>query len=385
MSIPLLHVTTVPQTLVFFRGQVGYLKRDGFDVMVASSPGEPLDRFAAEENVPAFPVPMSRRITPLHDLSSLIRLVRVILRARPAIVHSHTPKAALLGTLAARLTGRKAVLSVFGLPQMTRTGITRRVLDAKTRIECALAHRVWCDSASLREVLVAKRLCAAGKVVVLGSGSVNGVDAIGRFNPSRFPSPERRAIRTALRMPPDGLVIGFVGRIVRDKGIAELADAWTSLRVRYPALHLLLVGDAEPTDPLDPAVVARLRADERVHFTGHQEDVAPLIAVMDVFVMPSYREGFGVSNVEAAALEVPVVATRIPGCVDSVTDGLTGTLVPAGDATSLESAVARYLDDPDLRRRHGASGRRRVLAEFVPERIWSELAGLYRHVLQRRG
>ena len=380
MSIHVMHVTTVPQTLHFFRGQVGYLKRRGFEVTVVSSPGPALDRFARLERVRALAVPMSRRITPLADLMSLWRLVRVLLHHKPDIVHSHTPKAALLGTIAARLTGRRAVLSIFGLPQVTRGRVARLVLNRKTRLECALAHRVWCDSFSNRDVLITQKLCRADKIVVLGHGSVGGVDAVGIFNAARFSAEHRKVSKRTWRIPIDAPVIGYVGRIVRDKGINELGRAWKALRARYPDLHLLIVGDPEPTDPIEPEIDSMLRADPRVHLTGHQDEVAPLFALMDLYVMPSHREGFGVSNLEAAALAVPVVATRIPGCVDSVADGVTGTLVPPRDATALVAAMIGYLDDPALRRRHGEAGRKRVLAEFVPQRIWSELADLYHSV-----
>jgi glycosyltransferase involved in cell wall biosynthesis len=372
-----MHVTTVPQTLGFFRGQVGYLKRHGFDVTVASSPGRLLDAFAEAEAVPAIAVPMSRRIAPLSDVVSFVRLLRVVARDQPDIVHSHTPKAALLGTVVARLTGRKDELSVFGLPQMTMSGVPRALLDAKTRFECALAHRVWCDSFSMRDFLVEHRMCRADKVVVLGEGSVNGVDARGRWNPARFSAGDRESLRALWHIPADALVIGFVGRIVRDKGIHELAAAWRQLRARHQHLHLLLVGELESGDRIEPAVEASLRSDERVHFTGPQEDTVPSFAIMDVFVMPSYREGFGVTNVEAAALALPVVSTRIAGCVDSVADGLTGTLVPPRDAAALAAALDRYLVSADLRRAHGDAGRYRVLEHFVPDRIWSDLLRLY--------
>jgi glycosyltransferase involved in cell wall biosynthesis len=378
MTLSLMHVTTVPQTLGFFRGQVTYLKAQGFEVTVVSSPGPLLDHFAEHEQVRAIPVPMTRRVTPLADLRSLARVLRAVVTYKPAIVHSHTPKAALLGTVAARLTGRRAVLSIFGLPQMTVNGVGRTILNAKTRFECALAHRVWCDSFSMRDVLVRERLCAPDKIVVLGGGSVNGVDAVGRFNPARYSRDDVARIRREWHIPPDAFVAGYVGRIVRDKGMGELADAWRMLRDRYPRLHLLLVGEFEATDPLDPAAEATLRNDPRIHLTGPQLDVAPLFAAMDLFVMPSYREGFGVTNIEAAAFGLPVLSTRIPGCVDSVADGVTGTLVPARDASALASALARYLDEPDLRRTHGENGRRRALEQFRPERIWSELAELYR-------
>ena len=378
-----MHVTTVPQTLGFFRGQVGYLKRHGVDVIVATSPGPLLDAFAAAEAVPAVAVPMARRPSPVADLVSFLRLLFVVARHKPDIVHSHTPKAALLGTAVARLTARKAVLSVFGLPQMTKSGLPRRLLDATTRLECLLAHRVWCDSFSMRDFLTAQGLCSADKIVVLGKGSVNGVDAEGRLNPVRFSAEDRASLRRRWHIPVDALVVGFVGRIVRDKGIHDLAGAWQQLRARHPGVHLLLIGERESFDRIDPVVEASLCGDQRVHFIGQQEDVAPCFATMDVFVMPSYREGFGVTNIEAAAMALPVVSTRIPGCVDSVADRITGTLVPPRDAPALAAALDRYVSSRELRREHGEAGRRRVLEHFVPGRIWSELLMLYQDVAGR--
>jgi glycosyltransferase involved in cell wall biosynthesis len=377
----IMHVTTIPMTLGFFRGQVGYLKNHGVDVVVVSSPGAQLDRFAAAEDVPAVAVPMTRSVTPLADVVSFFRLLRAVVGLKPDIVHSHTPKAALLGTLAARLTVRKAVLSVFGLPQMTLGGRARVLLDAKTRLECALAHRVWCDSFSMREYLIAHRLCSPHKLVVLGAGSVNGVDAAGRFNPARCSADDRRRIRRRLGIPPNALVVGFVGRIVGDKGVRELALAWSALRGRYPALHLLLVGGAEETRPIDAATASIRERDDRVHLTGEQEDVTPNSAFRDVFVLPSYREGFGMTNVEAAAFRLPVISTSIPGCVDSVADGRTGTLVAARDADALARAIAIYLEDPGLRVAHGEAGRLRVIEQFGQRRIWTELTALYRSIL----
>ena len=384
MSIRLVHVTTVPITLGFFRGQIGDLKTNGFEVTAVSSPGELLDAFGRTEQIDVVAVPISRSITPLADILSLFRLVRTLRRLQPDIVHAHTPKAGLLGTVAARMLGKYAVLSVFGLAQMTRRGLTRRLLDFTTVVACGVAHRVWCDSFSMRDYLVKQRLCPADKIFVLGSGSVNGVDARAAFNPERFTTTDRAAVRGKWSVPADALVIGFVGRVVRDKGMHELAVAWTVLRERFPNMHLMIVGEPESTDPVAPEDDAILRRDPRVHFTGRQADVAALLAAMDIFVMPSYREGFGVTNIEAAAMVLPVVATAIPGCIDSVVDGETGTLVPPRDATALATAIEAYAGDASLRLRHGLAGRRRVLEDFRPELIWSGLRSEYMRLVGRQ-
>ena len=384
-NIKLIHVTTVPETLHFFRGEVAYLKAHGFDVQAISSPGDQAKEFHELEAIVVHAVPMARAISPVRDLVALYRLWRLLRLLKPYVVHSHTPKAGLLGTLAARAAGVPVVfLSVFGLVQMTKTGLTHRVLDAVTRLTCTLAHRVWCDSFSMRDYVVEEGLCPANKVVVLGQGSVNGVDAEYAFSPHAFTSEQRASLRAVYGIPPEATVLGSVGRIVRDKGMHELVAAWKALRDRYPDLHLLLVGPFESRDPLASDDEGLLRTDCRIHLAGLSKDVPAHLAIMNLFVMPSYREGFGVTNIEAAAMELPVVSTRIPGCVDSVQDGVTGTLVPTRDVNALVDALQAYLDSPELRRSHGRAGRERVLRDFRPGAIWEALRCEYSRYLPNR-
>jgi glycosyltransferase involved in cell wall biosynthesis len=323
-------------------------------------------------------------MAPVSDTVSLVRLWRLFRELRPDIVHSHSPKAALLGTLAARIAGvPMVVVSIFGLRQMTKTGPNLRLLNATTKLECRLADRVWCDSPSMRRYVITQGLCQPAKVVVLGNGSVNGVDSTRTFSPE-CQTGQRDRIRELMEIPSHHLVIGFVGRITADKGMHELAQAWRQLRQERSDVHLLLVGPFEPLDPLDSVDFALFHEDSRVHVTGMQKEVAPYFTAMDIFAMPSYREGFSITNIEAASLCLPVVATSIPGCVDSVQDGVTGTLVPVKDSLRLLAALREYCDDAALRQKHGQAGRSRVIAEFGPERIWQELESLYTTSSSRR-
>jgi glycosyltransferase involved in cell wall biosynthesis len=382
-DVRLVHVTTVPETLSFFHGQIDYLRSCGFEVQAVSSPGPQADDFRQQEGVILHAVPMKRAVSPLRDLVALYHLWALFRQIKPAVVHSHTPKAGLLGTLAARLAGVPVVfLSIFGLAQMTKSGSIRALLDTTTRLSSRLAHRVWCDSFSMRDYLVKERLVPAEKLVVLGKGSVNGVDADELFCPTKYSEEQRQLIRATYGIPTDATVLGYVGRIVRDKGMHELAEAWKELRDMYPRVHMLLVGPFESRDPLLPEDEALFRSDLRIHLTGWCNDVPSHLAVMDIVVMPSYREGFGVTNIEAAAMGLPVVSTLIPGCVDSVESGVTGTLVPARDATALAKALQTYLDDAGLRRKHGAAGRARVLHDFRPESIWKALHQQYADLLR---
>lgn len=358
----------------------------GFDVHVVSAPGELLDAFAAAEHVTPHAIPMVRRITPFHDLVTLVRMWRLLRRLAPAVVHAHTPKGGLLGMLSACLAGTPVrVYQMKGLRYMTATGHHRAILRATEWVSCRLAHRVICVSHSLREVAIAEGVCSPDKITVLGGGSGNGVDALGRFNPANGAGANRTALRQRLSIPSDALVVGFVGRIVRDKGIAELAAAWHQTRVRFPHAHLVLIGPVEPQDPVPPAAFAALTANPQVHLVAGFADPAPYYGAMDLVVLPSYREGLPNVPLEAAAMELPVVATRIPGCVDAVQDGVTGTLVPPHDADALADALARYLGEPSLRRRHGHAGRQRVLRDFRQEVIWEALYAEYVRLLNRQG
>jgi glycosyltransferase involved in cell wall biosynthesis len=379
----LLHVVTVPTSLFFLRGQARFMGDRGISVAAISSPGQHLTRFVNEERVPTYAVDMPRRITPLRDLVAVWRIWRVLRRVRPHIVHAQTPKAGLLGMIAARLAGIPVrVYHIRGLPFMTAAGTRRRLLWTTEWVACGLSHSVLCVSHSIREVAVAEGVCDAGKIAVLLGGSGNGVDSEGRFDPRRDPGARDRT-RTALGIPPNADVVGFVGRVVREKGAAELAAAWASLRETHPNARLLMVGKFDRVDAIPPDVAESLRRDPRVHLIENSNDMPSLYAAMDLLVLPTYREGFPNAPLEAASMSLPVVATQIPGCTDAVQDGVTGTLVPARDATALTSAIVSYLDDAHLRVAHGRAGRERALRDFRQEAIWEALYAHYTGLLAR--
>jgi glycosyltransferase involved in cell wall biosynthesis len=375
----LVHVTTVPLSLAFLSGQVSYMRSRGFRVHVVSSPGPGLSAFGEREGASVEAIAMQRAITPLRDLVALYRLWRTLRRTRPDVVHAHTPKGGLLGMMAATLARVPVrIYHVRGLAFVTESGFRRRLLLLTEWISCALAHRVVAVSQSMRSIAVDEGLCPRDKIKVLLGGSGNGVDAASRFKP--LSKEARLAVRTEHGIPEDALVVGFVGRITRDKGIVELAAAWKRLREELPQLHLLLVGWNE-LEPGLAALGAALQGDPRVRSIGPQSDMPRLYAAMDVVALPTYREGFPNVALETAAMRLPIVATSVPGCVDAVRDGVTGTLVPARDADALAEALRRYLVDPSLRAAHGEAGRRRVLAEYRREAIWEAIAAEYRDLL----
>jgi glycosyltransferase involved in cell wall biosynthesis len=359
-------------SLVFVRGHIAYLKANGFEVGVLSSPGEELQRFADSLDIPAYSVEMPRRITPLRDLQAVVALWSALRRFKPAIVHAHTPKGGLLGMIAAWLARTPVrIYHIHGLPFITARGSKRFLLRWSEKVSCLLANQVLCVSDSIKSVAVREGLCSPKKIKVLANGSIGGIDALKSFNPSLFDASTKKTMREKYAIPVEDLVLGFVGRIVRDKGIVELIEAWNILKEEFPNLHLLMVGPFENQDPIPTDVEKQLREDTRVHLTGMvTEDISHLYSIMDLCVLPTYREGFPVMPLEAGAMGLPIIATKVPGCVDAIQDGVTGMLVPPYDSEALTVALRKYLSDPDLRQSHGDAARKRVLLDFKPEDIW---------------
>lgn len=377
----ILHATTVPQTLSFLHGLCADFESRGAKVFVLSSPGPELDSFARSEGVDSLSVPMSRGISPVADLLAFVRIWRKLRSIRPDIVHAHTPKAGLLVTLAARAARVPIrVYHLHGLRFLTATGIRRQLLVRAERLACANASGVLVVSQSVRRVAITEGLFNASKGLVLGYGTVNGIDtdkfspaAVGELGPPT---------RVAWKIPQDAPVLGFIGRIVTDKGIADLAEAWASLRNSLPTARLVIVGPTDETDPVPTHVMNSLSTDDRVILTGAQHDVLPWLGVFDALVLPSHREGFGQVLLEAAACGRATVAYRIPGVQDAVAEDISGRLVPFRDIAALKRACFELLSDHATAVRLGDNGRARVVKQFRPkdlrELTWSYYSELGR-------
>lgn len=380
-----IHGTTVPSVLAFFEGLPRFLKRNGFEVAVWSSPGPELDRFLECEECEGYPVQMLRAISPLRDVWACAKLMRLFWRMKPDIVHAHTPKAGLLGMLAAGIAQVPVrIYHIHGFPFMTAKGLKRKLLWLTERMSSKLASHVIAVGPGMRQVAIEEGICESDKIKILHNGTAGGIDAVNRFCPALVKPHVVEAIRKQLSLPREARVIGFIGRLARDKGVLELVEAWRILAANDPLLHLVLVGGLDVRDGIPAKNISEWKVTPRIHAVGHVDDVVAWYRLFDLLALPTYREGFGNVILEAAAMQVPVIASRIPGCSDAVIDGVTGTLVEVRNASELARAMRRYLDDPELRKQHGAAGRKRVLRDYVPEDMFQCILAEYNAILAGR-
>lgn len=368
--VRLMVMTTIEDTLGFFPRQIELLSRSGFEVHAVCSPGDGHSGVQCLSGVRMHHVSMHRRPHPFHDCVSAFRLFRLMRRIRPDIMHAHTPKAGFLGMAAARAAGIAVRLyTIHGLPLMTRKGLWRRVLETVERASCTLATRVYSVSPSIQSVARELKLCPAQKISTPGDGSCAGID-VERFRPGTESAGRGADLRRRWGIPDDAVLLSFVGRIARDKGIAILASAWDALAREFPQVHLLLAGMEDASDPVPSPVLQELRDHERVHFSGMWlADTPALYAATDIVVLPTFREGLPQVALEAGAAGVPIVSTRIPGVVNAVRDGVTGILVAPGEPAPLAEAIRMLITDAARRIALGSAARDYICARFSEQRV----------------
>ena len=354
----IIRAVTVPQSLGFCQEVMLKMEKLGYEPVVVTSPGEALDRFRAEcPQFKVIEVPMERHIALLKDVWALIRMIGVMLRERPYIVHSMTPKAGLLSMVAAWLTGVPVRIHTFtGLVWPTAVGGKRKVLMLMDRLLCACATHVIPEGQGVLNDLRDFGVCRK-PMRVLGYGNVRGVDMV-RFNPARFtPRVEEDKPFSFL----------FVGRIVGDKGVNELVEAFTRLHEKCPHTRLMLVGMYEShLDPVSELTRQRIEASESIVACGVKrgDDLLQMYVDADCFVMPSYREGFPNTVLEAGAMGLPSIVTDINGSREIIMEGQNGLIVPSKDVDALYAAMERMLTDGASRQQMAAHARQLIADRF---------------------
>ena len=383
--LKLCRIVTVPQT---FQGLLGEQFRcivaHEIELTLVSSPGHEFEEVLRGVDAKGVAIPMARKPAPLADMRSLLRVARFLSQNHFDIVHSSTPKAGFLTALAGTLARVPVRIHTFtGQPWVELTGLNRRIPRECDRIIAKLVTQCYADSPSQRDFLISEGLVSPSKISVIGAGSISGVD-LHRFSLGAWGGETARQTRRELGIPSDALVIAFVGRVVRDKGIVELLAAFETLAKSNPSVHLLLVGPFEPErDPLPEETLEGLKRHPRVHGVGFSVTPEKFLAVADIFCLPSYREGFGSVVIEAAAMELPAVVTRVTGLVDAVVDGVTGLIVPPKNVSRLAEALRTLAASKELRQSLGCAARDRVVRDFGAKLINAAMVAEYFRLAHR--
>ena len=377
--IKIIRTTTVPGSLnTFCNGLLRELQeQDGYEVVAVSSPGDAMREIEEREGVRTIAVPMERHISPLRDLKSLLGLIRVFRREKPTMVHSMTPKAGLLSMMAAWFCRVPVRVHTFtGLVFPTATGLTQKILILTDRITCACATHIVPEGEGVKNDLINYRITKKS-LKVLGHGNVRGID-FDHFDPE---SPEVQTGAAKIHKPGIFTFV-FVGRLVRDKGINELVEAFERLNKEYPKARLLLVGRQEPElDPLKPETIAKIDNNKNIEAVGQQSDVRPWLAASDAFVFPSYREGFPNVVIEAGAMGLPSIVTNINGSREIVINNKNGIIVPPHDTEDLGNAMRDFVTSKKQIERLSSNARIMIASRFEQAYVHQCLKNYYKEIL----
>lgn len=382
-SVKLIRITTVPSSLrVLLRHQLKFMSAF-YDVLAVSSPEKMLEEVAIHEGVRTASVGMTRSITPLRDLQALWKLYRLFRKEKPAIVHTHTPKAGLLGMMAGRLAGVPIRMhTVAGMPLMVSKGLKKRVLQTVERLTYSCATGVYPNSKNLAEYIFRNQFCKQKKLKVLGNGSSNGIDT-DFFQLTPAIESSANELKKRFHFRESDFIFLFIGRLVKDKGIEELVDAFTQLKKTHPEIKLLLVGPYEQDlDPISEKTIGRIEIDPNIVHEDFQHDVRPYLAVSHALAFPSYREGFPNVPMQAGCFNLPLIVTDINGCNEIVEHGKNGLIIPVKDSAALSDAMLTLLADKLLYSTLKKNAREMIVEKYDQKKLWNLLLDEYQSQLK---
>lgn len=379
MKKKLFRISTVPTTLESLLNDQLRMVNERYEVVAVSSPGKEMQVLREREGIRTIEVPMERRISPIKDFISLIRMIRVFAKERPYMVHSMTPKAGLISMLAGWMTRVPVRMHTFtGLVFPTATGWKQRLLMCTDWLTCACATHVNPEGEGVKRDLMTYGITKK-PLRIIGNGSICGVDM------AYFDRTES-VMKQAVAYREEGcFTFCFVGRIVRDKGINELVSAFVRLHEKYPQVRLLLVGPFEKKlDPVLPETEKAIQNHPAIRFMGFQSDVRPFLVASDALVLPSYREGFPNVVLQAGAMGLPSIVTDINGCNEIIIPNENGVIIPSKDEEALYQAMENFLFYPEEIQRMAKKARSLIASRYDRKVLWEALLKAYKRLIDNQ-
>ncbi|MFT7082806.1 MAG: glycosyltransferase involved in cell wall biosynthesis [Nonlabens sp.] len=384
MNPKLVRITTVPISLEkLLEGQLSYMQ-NYFNVTAVSADKDALQKLGQHINVPTYHIEMSRQITPWKDLKAVFKLYQFFKMEQVSIVHTHTPKAGIVGMMASYFAKVPLRLhTVAGLPLMEAKGAKRNLLNLVEKCTYKFATKVYPNSKGLYDFILSEKLTSQQKLQIIGNASSNGIDT-SHFDPNLFTIQQNLELRTELNIATNSFVFIFVGRLVGDKGINELIEAYTQLRKAFPAKDttLLLVGPFEhDLDPLQESTLQAIDRNASIISVGYQQDVRPYFAMSDALVFPSYREGFPNVVMQAGAMGLPCIVTDINGCNEIIEHKVNGIIISSKDAVSLTAAMSQLLSSDPTMNLLSSNARKMIVERYERREVWEALLQEYQSLL----
>ncbi len=379
MKNKLIRLTTIPISLEkLLSGQLQFMN-SYYDVIAVSSDKEKLEKLGASQKVAVFALEMTRQITPLKDIFAVLKLYFFLKRNKPFIVHTHTPKAGIVGMLAAKLARVPVRLhTVAGLPLLETIGFKRKILNYIEKLTYSCATKVYPNSFGLLDIIQQNKFCKIDKLNVIANGSSNGID-IDYFNPILILDEQKASLKKGLTIQENDFVFLFVGRLVKDKGINELIVAFEKLQTENQNIKLLLVGNFEnDLDPLSTTTINSINTNSNIILTGFQNEVRPYFAVSNCLVFPSYREGFPNVVLQAGAMELPSIVSNINGCNEIIQDNYNGLIVPVKNENALFEAMKKMVIETTLVNKMKTNCRQMIVSKYDQKLVWEAILLEYR-------
>lgn len=374
MSKRVLHVINASfVTSYFFGEQFKYLKlKTGNIYYLACTPSDEHTNLASKLDYIPVNIPITRSINPLIDLKSIIKLYQFMKEKKIDVVIGHTPKGGMIAMIAASLAGiDQRIYFRHGIMYETSKGFKRFLLKSIEKLTGNLANTVVCVSESVKKVSIKDKLNAPNKNIILGLGTCNGID-VTKFNKKSLSIEKIQSLKNQYQINDSDFVIGFVGRLVNDKGVSELVQSFDILCQKYQNIKLLLVGPFEERDSVSDEIKKNIETNSAIIHTGLVNNTALFFSMMHVLILPTYREGFPTVVLEASAMELPIIITKATGCTEAIVDGETGTFI-SHDINNIANVIETYIKNPEKGIEQGKKGRKFVVNNFEQTLIWEKI------------